>query len=342
MTLKFKLLSGIMVIAMTTFLFACSSTEVIEPQKDLALKGETITLNISCPDAEASTRADLHDGHVLRYSAILYTGTSIGESTFKERQEIIESTNKENNKIIFHVEENTYTIFVIADYIPANSTPDNYNLYNDYYYNTSSKDGRIYMRSVIDFSTNSPVNLNCVNNENYDCFAKVITVEKTPAQYETSVELNRIVSRISFVNSTVTNDEIKDISFNKLDFFYVNNLVGTPSVGTLHALSNNRTISVTGITPQSQNSDEELLFFYTLADGTNSNELYKMELTVNYDGASYTTTIPEKMIKPQANYKIKVKGPFLAEPEPLLGDIILHLSTTEREQWNTKDDVVIP
>lgn len=349
MTQKIKFKGGIIAtcmavliaMCMTVIISGCTSTELVDAPQSSGTKGQTITLNISCPEAAATTRAD--NDHVLRYSALLYEGERIDRSSFRERKEIVESSNTPENKITFEVEENIYTILIVGDYLPSNPIKISDNQYENCFYNIDYTNGRIYMYSVKNFPDEEPISLNCINNENYDCFAKSITVEKTAGTYERDVELERIVSRISFVNNTTTDSEIERITLDKFDFYYYCNLIGEPSVGSHAGSNDNYELPVLEIQPLSLKQNEELLFFYTLADNKEHREgIYEMKLTIEYKGDSpnKTTIIPSATIKPIANYKYKVMGAFLAEPEPQLGPIILNLS--KKESWNEPDKEVKP
>lgn len=345
MTQKIKFKGGIIATCMavliamymTVIISGCTSTELVDAPQSSGTKGQTITLNISCPEA-AQTRAD--NDHVLRYSALLYEGEQIGKSSYRERKEILESNNSTENKIVFEVEENIYSIVIIGDYLPnetISTTSEGH--YTDKYYDTMYDYERLSMRSIKDFPNNESIDFNCINNENYDCFAKIITVNKGPEEVKEDVTLERIVSRISFINTTTTDLEINDISVKNIDFFNYYNFSGSyPSVMSSHAGSTNSPLIVPNIKPISTNVGEELFYFYTLADNSDHGGLYQLEFEINFkDGSSYTTSISSSKIKPYANYKILVKGPFLAKPTPKLGPIILNLSTVDREHWETDE-----
>lgn len=373
MTQKIKFKGGIIAtcmavliaMCMTVIISGCTSTELVDAPQSSGTKGQTITLNISCPEAAASTRADNdpHAGHVLRYSAILYSGESLKEGEFVDRQEAIITTGSETSDVsktfTFKVPEGTYSYVVIADYIPSDFMPDSNGLYGYKYYNTQNPREYIYMYSFIDFSTfgngNKEVKYNCFNNENYDCFANYDeNIVKTSEDRTETIELQRIVSRVAFKSTTPLpeNTSIESITFSNLDFFGTHT-IKYRSISGQHAGST----GVNGLNLPSQTLDytnnekrdtynadtDELFFFYTFASDKEGQDvsLYEFEFTVKFnDGSSFEYSgMPRYTIKPTPNYKIVVKGPFLSNPIPTEGYLNLYIPNQEFLEWGGEKEI---
>ncbi len=347
MTKNIKHLTSIMTICLPALLIGCltaittgcSSTDVIDQPNNTESKGQTITLNISCPDAATSTRAD--NDHVLRYSAILYTGKTLQEGTLFERQEAI-VTAEESKTFTFEVPEDDYSYIVFADYIPATSQPNSNDLYDDKYYNTEDPREKIYMRSFIDFSTygngNTKVDEKCFNNENYDCFAYFNQgITKGAEEVNEEITLERIVCRVAFKSSTdmPENTSIKNITFTKFDFFGTHTITDK-SISIQHAGASSLNLSKFTLENPAYTETGELFFFYTFASPKTGQEvsLLQFEFTVNFDDEStYTNTVDAETIKPTPNHKITVIGPFLSAVPPVLGNLNLNINSLNTEQW---------
>lgn len=345
----------IIAMCMTILVVGCTSTELVDDSHPTEAKGQTITLNISCPEAAASTRADndLHAGHVLRYSAILYSGGELRTGKEFERQEAIVSA-EENKRFTFKVPEETYSCVVFADYIPSDSEPNSDGLYGNKYYNVTDPRERIYMRSFIDFSTfangNQRVDERCFNNENYDCFAYIEeNIKKEADEKIVDIKLERIVSRVAFKSTTdiPENDAVKNITFTKFDFFGTHTIKDGSINNSHHAGSmGSMGLDLSDFTLDSHinNSSDELFYFYTFASKKEDKNLYLLDFnfTVNFEsGNKYEYTVPQAKIKPTPNYKIYVTGPFLSAPIVTVGDLILDIPSFDIETWKGETSVTL-
>lgn len=345
MTMKTRLLTVTMSSALMSMMSGCAMTEVVEPASDTYREGRTITLTIANPDAENQTRAG--NDHVLRYSALMYAGKQIDEKNAPERKEALASADG-GATITFEVAEGDYTFVVIGDYIPmvagdggtmSEPEPGDNGLYADCYYDTHSDNARLYMLSFRDYKNNKNVDKKCVNNENYDCFAKKFTINKGVEEEKRDVSLDRVVSRVSFVSNTVMPEgaTVTDISVSDFDFYPT--LTYTDMTTGEHARGQSYKLPDFKITPVYPDGNGELFYFYTLASNKNISrgELYAMNITVSLsDGTKQEVRIPEGTIVPFANYKITVKAPFLSRKLIPSGNIILNLST-DSEEWNSRE-----
>lgn len=333
----FSAIAATVTIAVT----GCASTDVIGPPADFEEVGEKITLSIDCPEAAAATRAG--NDHVLRYSAIMYAGDNIDGVEVAERKEVIASDEGETI-ITFDVPQGTYSFVVIGDYIPmksvegvlTNPEPDDNGFFQDVYYDTHANDTRIW---AIPHQNKKAPDADFFNNDNYDCFAAKTEITKRESAVDENVRLTRIVSRISFVSTTPLPAEIENITITDFDYFpYYNFLI--KSTGSQHANCNQYNMAKRTISSVYTEGSAELFYFYTLASKTASEGLYPMSITVNFkDNSSRTLTTPDDKIQPQANYKIKVSGPFLSEPPVEKGPINLHVTTSE--DWGDDIDIKV-
>ena len=96
---------------LTVLLSACSSTSIEEPQSPNSTNSDDLVITLSTPETYTfpSSRADgtdIHAGHELRYTAILYKKSSnttsgsvvIDEKNMVERKELL---SKNGNSITF-------------------------------------------------------------------------------------------------------------------------------------------------------------------------------------------------------------------------------------------------
>lgn len=341
MTMKLNLrqLSAVFAAAMITIVTGCATTEVVDTPSGNEEKGEAVTLNIACPDAAKATRAG--NDHALRFSAIMYEGGSIKDASVSQRKEKLASE-EGSATITFEVPPGDYTFVVIGDYIPKvdadsdgvfeNPDPDESGLYQDTYYDTKSEKEKIWSLAF----KNKNVSKDFFNNDNYDCFASSITLTKEEAEINQDITLNRIVSRISLVSTTEAPAEIDNISIEHFDFFSAY-LYGVKDTNQNHG--NDSEYKIPKLTVESTFSEDnnELFYFYTLAPKAKAEPLYYMYVTVNFkDNSSRTTTILDKKIYPQSNYKVKVAGPFLSAAPVDKGPINLILTTDD--SW-AEDDI---
>lgn len=334
MNVRCKIFLGVISAVVSTMGIGCTSTEVVDPSKDYEENVETITLSIACPDANKSTRAD--NDHILRYSAIMYEGKSIDGTPMLQRQEALASVGESNpTTITFVVPEGEYSFAIIGDYIPKGSIPNEEGLYDDVYYDTHTDPTRLFMLSFKNFKdSQKTVENTCINNENYDCFATVIKVNKGKDQVEKDINLPRIVSRISFVSNTEFKDEVEEITFSKFDFFYQYALIS--KTGSQSASSS---VSMKKATQKSLSltQENEIFFFYSLASDMKGYQLSNIDFTIKFRDTSIPArsfTTQSIAIQPISNYKIKVTGPFLSEPVRPEGPIILNL-TADTDSWES-------
>lgn len=345
----------VIVMFMSIVMAGCSSTELVDTPRPTETQGQTITLNISCPEA-AQTRAD--NDHVLRYIAVLYRGVELGRGELIDRKENIVNNGEKSMAFTFKVPEDNYNCIVFADYIPVdNVQTDENGYYKDKYYNTQNINNHIYMRSFIDFATASnneeriSVGWRCFNNENYDCFIYTNNnIVKEAPDTTIKVDLHRIVSRVAVKSNTdfpegVTS--VKSVSFNKIDFFHQYDIspnsssVSTSHAGSFGIVTTNSPYVIT-YEDNYNNKEDELFYFYTFGSKNEGSRttLYDFEFSITFDnGSVYEAKIPQNKIEPIENYKITAKGPFLSAPSPTLGDLTLLIPTTEIEDWDKDIEV---
>lgn len=335
----------IIAMCMTILVAGCTSTELVDTPRPTETKGQTITLNISCPEA-AQTRAD--NDHVLRYSALLYNGAELKELTesrLYDRKEILVS-DEEIQYITFEVPTGNYSCVVFADYIPSSAQKDKDGFYEDVYYDTHSTE-RIYMRAFTDFTKQDrpDVDNKCINDDNYDCFlATVENIRKEENELHEPITLERIVSRISFISSTDLPEgkSIKSVTFQQFDFYHYLTIKGQAT--GLHASAGSTRIGEFEYPITYNQENKEILYFYTLArnDGKEDSGLNEIKFKVNFtDGTSYPSdcfSVRDGLIKPYANLKIMVKGPFLSESPIVLGKLILDIPMPNVDGWETDID----
>lgn len=309
-------------------LIGCTSTDVVEPPAGEANAGKEISLSISAPEANGATRADTD--HKLRYTAKLFQGDYIKDSfKFLERKEAI-ATDGESATIVFSVPEGTYSVILFADYIPSNSSPKDNGLYEDRYYDTSAENESVTMKAFTTNNGSTALDYNCINNDNYDAFAAYQVINKTEGKYETSIELSRIVSKVRVVSATDVpeNTKVSSISFSDFSYIPEYSIASGHAVG--HAESGKMNLWNNSLSGMSKPAENELFYFYSFADGTKDNFLEDIRFNVEFtDNSTRETFVPKGTIQVRRNYITILKGAFLAEPAPELGDIILNLSSDQ-------------
>lgn len=341
-----KYLSSFFAAASIICLNSCVSTEIVEPETS----SDRIILNLSAMD-EVGTRASAnHEGFKLRYTAILYRGSSanyIEEST-RKREEIVEGEN-ELNEIIFDVEPNhTYTIFVYADYIPASSTKTGKE-YADHFYDTHTyKDNVVMLTTPHPNGDYSKVANDFFNNDNYDFFSSIVTIEKGEPKEERELTLKRSVAKVRVVDIS-DYDQTYDLSVPRFSHYANFSRTGENKSGAFNHTQHSSKISLeVGKSQQpDSNSEKELFFYYTFADEAN-NAATKTTLTFNLDGVqSYAKEFSVSDIPVRQNYITTIKGKFLpssdelnpgddtgGSDDDLIGPIYLYLSANDGDWEN--------
>ena len=305
---------------------SCSETEIVAFPEGEPQPGKEITLNISAP-ADASTRAT--SDHKLRFTAKLFKGKygSDPKDNFIEKKQAIASEGK--GTIVFSVPQGDYSVLLFADYIPNSTQADSEGLYEDAYYDTSSKDEEIRM---IAFTTNTSshdlIQKHCINNDNYDCFSAYTgVINKTESVYEENFVLERAVSKVRVVSNTPPPSPVTEIKFTRFycfDIFkqYYNTVFCEKTYENMRLSSH----TISGMSNPDIN---EIFYFYTLA-ANNTENLGEISCDIKFqDGETKTLTIPTGTIKVKRKYITTVKGNILSEPIPETGDIILHLTSDD-------------
>ena len=327
---------SLLAIGIAATMASCADTEVVSVD---GTPGDEITLNLIAPEG-ASTRAG--SDHKLRFTAKLYKGKydAANGYQFLEKKQGVITDGDDKCTIVFSVPQGDYSVLLFADYILASGEPDSQGFYEDEYYDTSENNENIRM---IAFSTNtsdhSLIHKNCINNENYDCFYYYTGVfNKTEQKYERDCILTRAVSKVRFVSTTPLPQPVKEISFSH---FYHYDVYQMFAKSVFHEKAEAQLhLSDYTFTGMSNQEDNELFYFYTLASGTSQN-LGEIEFTIKFqDDTERKVNIPSSTVKVRQNYLTTVKGAFLADQEEEKGDIILHLQ--EDKAWGSSNEVIIP
>ena len=308
MTKTIKKLTALLFSATVLILLGgCSSTEIIDSPQEPAKKGKTITLSLSAPE-NASTRADAD--HQLRYVAKLVEGDLAGQDIeVKERKESIVSNN-DDTTITFVVEQGDYTIILFADYVPSSTTKDE------------------------------------INNDNLDCFGKVIKVTKDEEEVVENVTLFRLVSKIRFISTTqlADNQEIDNISYSRISYHKTINIesasqnsgngAGIEGIDTQYIANKSSNF----LNPS--NSENELFFFYTFANKSGDKAcLGQVDFSINFkDGTKRDRSIVTGVIPAKRNSITTVQSDFLSPEKKATGNIILNLSTPNNWEDNVSTD----
>lgn len=285
---------------------SCVSTDVMEPEIETG-DDMQVVLNLSAPE-KLSTRADAN--HKLRYIAKLFTG-SPGNINGLQRKEILDGNRSEEgvtNQIIFNVPAGTtYTVYVIADYIPSTAQPDAKGLYGDYYYDTSTYNDSFSLLTTPGNNKTTTVTPSFFNNDNYDCFASgPLSDTKTEAKLEFNVELKRAVAKVRFLNTSSQSGSY-DFKFSNLKFDYQFDQRNEKGFDNF-----NRNINLSIDSKSfSGTSEEEMFYFYTFAPAANvSGEDVTVKFNVTGSDNNPKEVSVDK-IKVQRNHITSVKGAFL-------------------------------
>ncbi|MCH5234134.1 MAG: hypothetical protein J1E16_02490 [Muribaculaceae bacterium] len=341
---------------------SCVNTETLEPQP-IPITSNKIVLNLSAPES-ISTRAT--DDFKLRYVAKIYNGSwkNLNTTKYSARQELVEGSagpaGKEN-QMVFDVEANqSYVIFVFADYIPKEFVPSSEGYYNDYYYDTKSTKAGATGVNLLGNPGNLPVNDNdynvtsdFFNNDNYDCFAGYVDIgEKGEEKIEKSIALDRIVSKVRVLDTTGRGG---NLNVNVSEVSYVNHFDlindGGGSAKTSSISHNLGSINLSG------GEEDEILYFYTFSSKSTEGGYQpslKFSLTVsnndNFDGSNNSASFTINKIPVKKNNITKVKGKFLhslysqdvTEGDVHKGAIFLNVSVSNTDwlssesEWSSK------
>lgn len=316
-------------IAVSLFLCqGCTSTELVEIPGEQPAKPDVISISLSAPHLE--TRADAT--HRLRYTARLFSGnTETGHIEFIKKKQMLEG--ESSTVLVFDgVEEGTYTITLFADYVPANSEPDDNGEYPDYYYDTSGYEDIVMKDAGKEF----------LNNDHYDCFGKYIIVKKEAEEKRETVALPRIVAKVRMIgNETSSGETPTAVSVTKFSTLLSYKLTS----GRASEIYRYPTGEVPGnkwdLTP-SLTAPNELFYFYTFAASPSLNNgkaqtLGYLSFSVEADGLDpVNTDINSGEIQVRPNYVSTVKGNFIPstpdDPDTRTDRIILDLSSIAG--WN--------
>lgn len=317
-------------------LSSCISTETIEsPAPDTS--AQEIVIKLEKPDA-SDTRAD--SDFRLRYTARIFSGGSLGGWQFITRKDILEG-DESGNQIVFSVPANqTYTIMVFADYIPADFTPNADGIYPDYFYNTSaSLNSRL---RTTPGSDSGEVSASFFNNDYYDAFFAIEKINKGESEYILDMTLTRATAKVIFRDNS-GNEGRASVSVNKvgprkqIDFLF-EPVTSDPASDASSGFDDLKLES----TPEINDSEKDVFFFYTLADSFNNSQKVFIEFSVdNGDVAGQTFSVSDIPVK--ANFQTIVSGSFLPAvsdddpsvplpPVTVPGDIIVNVSADTN--WN--------
>lgn len=333
-SVKMRLLCALLPALLAT---GCTSTDVVSPS-DPEKKSDVITLSVSAPEAYAfpSTRA-AHEGHQLRYVAKLYKGKTTGSinvDNFVARKEMLASA---GSLIQFEApEKGDYTVAIFADYIPSDAEKNDNGSYGNKYYKIDGNNDYI---DILEHGDNTLPPYS-VNNDNYDCFVKVLRITKGDDAYEENVVLRRAVAKVIVqANDGGRPDGVTKITLTKLSFMTQYSLDN----GIAGANANKTNISV-DLT--FDNSGTELFYFYTFPakkgsyyiQGQGLNEITFMigakDDSYVYNGCS----ISPSLFYPEANYIYRVKGDFLKPTNaPALPSDMINLTVSVSENWESPD-----
>ena len=313
----------------------CTSTDVVSPS-DLEKKSDVITLTVSAPEAYAIpyTRA-AHEGHQLRYVAKLYKGKTTGGinvDNFVARKEMLASA---GSLIQFEApEKGDYTVAIFADYIPSDAEKNDNGSYGNKYYDIDGNNDYI---DILEHGDNTLPPYS-VNNDNYDCFVKVLRITKGDDAYEENVVLRRAVAKVIVqANDGGRPDGVTKITLTKLSFMTQYSLDN--GIAVANADKTNISVDLTF-----DNSGTELFYFYTLPAKKGSSYVQGLnEITFRigakddsyvYNGCS----ISPSLFYPEANYIYRVKGDFLKPANaPALPSDMINLTVSVSENWESPD-----
>lgn len=317
---------------LTTALTGCISTESVEPAAS-GPKDEKITIMVSAPEAfsPSSTRA-VDKGLQLRYVAKLYEGDKADKGKFLQRKELLAT----DGLIVFTAPKGKYTVAIFADYIDAGATADSKGYYPDKFYDTSAEGPSIIMLAIRsnDKLNSNKVNYpnNSINNDNYDCFAKIFTFTKEETVYESKLTLKRAVSKVKIISTDGVAEGVDKIRLTKFSFMDEYNINENRSVSHNDIVKSN----IVEISP-SNIGGKELFYFYTFGSLQSSGQgpaAIAFDIIGKDEYEYQSVTIPGSTFLPIANYVYNIKGSFLtptSAPAPPSDEI--RLTVNRNEDW---------
>lgn len=316
---------GMSLVFAASFAFSsCMVTDTID--YDISEQtGSKVILNLS--PAETETRATAnHDGHKLRYTAILMRGSkSNTNTTVYIRKELIDGETGDEGKqnhLVFDVDPDvTYTLEVFADYIPQNATLQNasfsdktYQTYGDYYYDTSSTRDVVKMMPTPQNKSTHKVAPEFFNNDNYDCFAMVQEFKKTEKNVVINSKLKRIVAKVRYIDKSSNNGTynvgVSQLGFNN-QYVFVNDMSSNAYETSESTFSE---IQVATSKQINSANDKEVVSFYTFTTYPEANLDEKVFLTFSTSPSSgEKKSFSTKDIIIKRNNITTVTGEFLSE-----------------------------
>ena len=313
-------------------LSSCVSTETVEPGK--TKESETVVINLKA-EGNAASRAG--QDYKLRYIAKIFEGQKLNSlgSNPVDRKEIIDGES-DVNQIVFKVTpDKYYSILVFADYIPADSQPDE-GLYKDYFYDTHTNAKTVTMRTTPGSNSNV-VSAAFFNNDNYDCFFNYETILKNREEYTINMTLERITAQVKFQEKSEIEGETS-IKVNKLGIrpIYAMDLSQSSPMAASEANKLFSDVNLADVAEITE-TNKDLFYFYTLADRQNSSQYVSIQFKVTQNGEdSENISIIEIPVK--SNFRTLVKGEYLKDfsepdlpddddPSTKEGDILLNLTT---------------
>jgi len=308
---------------LSLLLSGCIVSETVEPSEP-QIEDNTIILNVSTPEAAIEKTRAIDPGLQLRYVAKLFKGDADG-GEFVDRKEILA-----DGTIIFNAPIGEYTVDIFADYIDAGATPNSNGQYPDRFYDTSTKNEFITMQSFRSRDGKKTFKYNCINNDNYQCYATRLKIKKEETAYENSLTLKRAVAKVRVVSKDGDINGIDKIRLTAFSFMDEYNFKQKLSGTHVDIESKN----ILEFEPSAKSS-RELFFFYTFGSlqssgsgpGTISFGIVPLE---NYEYKS--VTIPGGTYYPDANHVYTLKGSFLnptTQPPQPSNEIRLTVTTTD-------------
>ena len=147
---------------------------------------------------------------------------------------------------------------IFADYIDAGATPNSNGQYPDRFYDTSTKNEFITMQSFRSRDGKKTFKYNCINNDNYQCYATRLKIKKEETAYENSLTLKRAVAKVRVVSKDGDINGIDKIRLTAFSFMDEYNFKQKLSGTHVDIESKN----ILEFEPSAKSS-RELFFFYT-------------------------------------------------------------------------------
>ncbi|MDE5881297.1 MAG: hypothetical protein K2H60_06160 [Muribaculaceae bacterium] len=331
-------------ITLTILATACSSTSIEEPQPPNSANSDDLVITLSTPETYTfpSSRADgtdIHAGHELRYTAILYKslgGSSpIGINGTANRVQRIEKLDKNGNQIVFKsIDPGSYFIVVFADYIDENAELSSGH-YADKYYDTTSSPNYITLLAQNEEKL-------YFNNDNLDFFIDHTNVFKKEKNIpkEFKITLHRHVSMVKVTATGGSMEALKEIVMDKcFTLPQLDIISGTATAeGTKNMIKG---IVRLDILPKQ--NPILLCYYYTFSTGSNKKALGETSFTlIPNEGYTFFDegkfTIPSGKIVPEANTKYQVQGDFLSPSQ--VPSTTVNIKVTADNEWHDESQNV--